>query len=292
MAKLLSQAAIKALIYEVSLTPKPGLVDRNNNGSHHDMDFYTFMDSSIALEPFFEAYAQAGYNHQGPIATLFPKLRGIGIEAERAMFRATKQVNTHKGANFSLAILLGATGYFLNHSNSQLPLTLDDVHSILNTVQEMVGEAMKQDFDTINQKAVATLTHGEKLYREQGITGVRGEAMAGYPILIDILIPFLIEHKDEPFELTNQKALVYLMSITEDSNLLHRGGYEGWKKVRRQAEYLTAFFNDDQRFVNELIAFDQELIAVNLSPGGAADMLILGLYFGILMDILNRPSLF
>ena len=36
----------KAILYEVSVTPKPGLVDRWDNGSHKDMDFFLYMSSS------------------------------------------------------------------------------------------------------------------------------------------------------------------------------------------------------------------------------------------------------
>ncbi len=49
----ISQLALKALLYEVSLSPKPGLVDRFDNGAHDDMSFMTFIDSMIALSPFF-----------------------------------------------------------------------------------------------------------------------------------------------------------------------------------------------------------------------------------------------
>ena len=38
----IAEFATRALLYEVSVTPKPGLVDRANAGSHQDMDFYTF----------------------------------------------------------------------------------------------------------------------------------------------------------------------------------------------------------------------------------------------------------
>ena len=43
--------AVRALLYEVCTTPKPGLVDRANNGSHKDMDVFTFLDSTAALLP-------------------------------------------------------------------------------------------------------------------------------------------------------------------------------------------------------------------------------------------------
>ena len=41
--------AVEAILVEVSVTPKPGLVDRNNSGAHKDMDFFTFMKSAASL---------------------------------------------------------------------------------------------------------------------------------------------------------------------------------------------------------------------------------------------------
>ena len=55
-----AQLACQALLYEVAATPKPGLVDRLNNGSHRDMDFFTFQASAAALWPYFEACAGIG----------------------------------------------------------------------------------------------------------------------------------------------------------------------------------------------------------------------------------------
>lgn len=45
----ISQAALRALMTEVCITPKPGLVDRNNSGSHRDMDIFSFIDSGASL---------------------------------------------------------------------------------------------------------------------------------------------------------------------------------------------------------------------------------------------------
>ena len=35
-----ARLAVRALLYEVTTTPKPGLVDRRNSGSHKDMDVF------------------------------------------------------------------------------------------------------------------------------------------------------------------------------------------------------------------------------------------------------------
>ena len=47
--------AAEALWQELALTPKPGLVDRLNNGSHRDMDHALFVRSIMAITPWFRA---------------------------------------------------------------------------------------------------------------------------------------------------------------------------------------------------------------------------------------------
>ena len=56
----IARLATQSLLYEVCVTPKPGLVDRNHNGSHRDMDIFTFMASAAALSPYFGDCAKVG----------------------------------------------------------------------------------------------------------------------------------------------------------------------------------------------------------------------------------------
>ncbi len=99
------------LLYEVSTTPKPGLVDRNNSGSHSDMDFFTFLDSSASLIPWFREFFCLGWDHSSESdGQIFERLRYAGQRAETAMFSATGGINTHKGLVFASAILCGALG--------------------------------------------------------------------------------------------------------------------------------------------------------------------------------------
>ena len=95
------------------LTPKPGLVDCMNSGAHSDMNYFTFVESTKALTPFFKQYVQLGMEHQGNLQQLFMNARQMGVRAEQAMLQATKRVNTHKGANYSYATILTALGYYL-----------------------------------------------------------------------------------------------------------------------------------------------------------------------------------
>lgn len=82
--------AEKALLVEVMLTPKPGLVDCINSGAHSDMNYFTFVESTKALTPFFQQYVQLGMEHQGNLQQLFMNARQMGVKAEQAMLKATK----------------------------------------------------------------------------------------------------------------------------------------------------------------------------------------------------------
>lgn len=53
----LAQLVEEALIAEVTLSPKPGLVDAIDSGAHHDMDQALFLRSARALTPYFEEMA-------------------------------------------------------------------------------------------------------------------------------------------------------------------------------------------------------------------------------------------
>ena len=53
-AQTVAGLACRSLLYEVCVTPKPGLVDRKNSGSHRDMDIFTFLNSTSVLFPYFE----------------------------------------------------------------------------------------------------------------------------------------------------------------------------------------------------------------------------------------------
>ncbi len=87
-----SALAAKSLLDEVHTTPKPGLVDCRNNGSHKDMDVPLFTKSANALKPYFEECFSIGKNtaNLSPSET-FPFLRNAGILAEKTMYNAKSE---------------------------------------------------------------------------------------------------------------------------------------------------------------------------------------------------------
>lgn len=283
-ALYLQQSAAKALFIEVQLAPKPGLVDRFDNGAHQDMHLFTFTESILALQPYFYEYAHAGFTHQGSALELFDKVRHIGQKAEKAMLTATKGINTHKGANFSFALILAAVGKYLQ--NHTLPLNLADSQIIRQYIQQMTKHLMQTDFQKAKHKA--NLTNGERLFIEYGITGIRGQAATGYPDLFDHLLPFLRQYLPIKKESQLLRGLLFLMSTIEDSNLIHRGGLSAWKMVQEETT-LIHLINDETQFINQLKQYNQSLIARHLSPGGAADLLSLAIFWLILEDKIILP---
>lgn len=104
----IASLAMESMLYEISATPKPGLVDRNNSGAHYDMNYFTFMSSAAALHDSFDKFVQIGWQYrEGSIKAVLHPLRKAGKEAEFRMFSFTKGVNTHKGMIFTQGILCG-----------------------------------------------------------------------------------------------------------------------------------------------------------------------------------------
>lgn len=270
-----SNQAFKALIKEVNLTPKPGLVDRNNTGSHTDMDLETFYDSAKAISHYFKNYFLLGYHHLGSEQELFEKVREEGKKAEAKMLKATKGVNTHKGANFSFALLLSSLGKFeKNHLKKKL--TKDEIENVLSDVKMMCENLSNKDL--VNLQTKKKLTNGEKLFLKKGIKGVRGEAESGYLSLSQVLLPSFEKNKKLSEEERYLRGLVELMSEVEDSNVYHRGNENGIFLVKNEANRIRKNNYQKEEFLKQLVFFDKKLIKKNLSPGGSADLLALGIF--------------
>ena len=261
--EFLAQAATDALLQEVNLAPKPGLVDPISTGAHKDMTKDTFYQSIEALRPYLLAYAEAGSRHTGTPLDLFNELRALGKQAEDAMMAATNNINTHKGANFSFALVLGATA----HTKGNIPEALHYCHL-------MTRHLIEADFANLDQKE--QLSYGEKLYVEHGITGIRGEAATGYPSLAKALEYYNTLHTYTPRH-RDLLLLLYLMTFVEDGNLIHRGGIDAYKQVQLEAQQLfeEAQTLTETELANQLEDYDNVLIERNLSPGGSADLLSL-----------------
>ena len=251
-ADTLAFAAHLALERELRTTPKPGLVDLNNNGAHTDMDVPLFLLSAASLVPYFKTAVRLGLIDAG-----MEPLKAAGLDAERAMFAATNGVNTHKGMIYSMGLLLYGMGKALSFSGDAVAhaaaLAKLDADERLARAQE------KRD------------TNGAKVFVEYGARGAVGEAADGF-FRAQYCADRLKAHAAS--ENPGALALLDVMIVLSDTNLLHRGGTDGLTFVQSRAKEI-AFLPENER-IAALEALDDALIARNLSPGGAADMLALG----------------
>lgn len=259
--------ACRALLYEVCTTPKPGLVDRANNGSHKDMDIFTFMRSSAALWPYFAECTKIGWDTAAqPPKKTFAALRWRGKMAEDAMLAATAGVNTHKGAIFSVGLICAALGR-LEREEWTAP------ERILTEVASMTEGLTEREFTALTPETAQTA--GQRFFVQYHVTGVRGQAEAGFPTVLQYGLPVLEDglKRGKSFDEAGAAAMLALLAHTTDTNMIARGGLSAQRDMAAQiARVLEDTPYPDKKTLDRL---DQVFVEKNLSPGGSADLMAL-----------------
>ena len=280
-AQKIGTMAVKALLDEVATTPKPGLVDRRNSGSHTDMNIFTFQASARALAPYFYECVKIGQDTKDLSAEeTFYALRSAGLRAEQDMYRATGGVNTHKGAVFTIGILCGAAGRLWSEYDSW------NEEALFAEVTAMTSRPMEKDLMSMGSN-----TAGMRLYNEMGIRGIRGEVSDGLPSVRDFGLPVYRGCLESGMDQNRAGAITLLNLIVSvvDTNLIKRGGMEGaMAAIRKTAQMLL---KNDAPEQEEIEALDDWFIERNLSPGGCADLLA-AVYFIHSLTKRNRGGLY
>lgn len=271
---LVEAAAACGLLDEVRTTPKPGLVDLHDNGSHRDMNYDTFAASTAAVVPYIVEMARAGCELHGGIRDLFPAVRPMGVCAEKAMFTATGGVNTHKGIIFSLGIIAACLGYQYRRDGN---LAADQVLSLAGLA---VFDWLEQDFEQM--KSRPPVTHGERLFARYGYRGIRGEAQQGFPSLRRTALPAMDTALDTQPDANSAylHVLLTLMAQVDDTNILIRSNPETLAYVKEASgRFLKAYPVITGGALEHLSRMNQDFIARNISPGGCADLLAISIFF-------------
>ncbi|MBF9015323.1 MULTISPECIES: triphosphoribosyl-dephospho-CoA synthase [unclassified Oceanispirochaeta] len=270
----LSSLAVSSMIREVELCPKPGLVDRLNNGAHRDMTPEIFYCSAKAIGPFFKEMLLST-SIDSPSEKVLPEIRPAGIRAEKAMFQATGGINTHKGQIFSLGVCLAAVNRVICQPEEAGINRISGVEILMEA-----GKICRGISEELKHSGPAS-SHGEKLYREGGYRGIRGEAESGFASVRLRALPRLkklLKSGCTPEE-ASLETLILLYSFVEDSNVLHRCGTGGLKMLRHLS---TSFLKEggirQQGAVCRLQGMNSIFTSMNISPGGCADLLALTLF--------------
>ena len=286
----ISEAAVRALIREAETTPKPGLVDRRNNGSHPDMSLEMLLRSARSLKPYFRECARAGMKLEE--ADAFPTLRALGMEAEKTMLNATGGVNAHKGAIFSLGLLAASAAACLRSFEA-------DAEKICARAGRMAAPHMEAHFRSLRAETAGSF--GDRLYLETGLRGARGEAADGFPSVLRIALPALdAEEMGNPAEvvgssvtadgnsvmpdaeeLSGAYALLRLAVEMDDTTLIRRGGRSRAEAAKREIRALL-----DSGLTREKVeTLDDQFIRENLTIGGCADLLACAYFLRAVREI-------
>ena len=290
---IIAHLATQALQAELDTTPKPGLVDKDNNGAHRDMDHALMQLSINTLHPYFVRLAFLGFADTLPSHTV---IRDAGIEAEKAMLEATNGVNTHKGALFSMGLAVVAAAY-------------EEKKAAAN--KEERGKEREEEYLSSLQLTIKALaasfpdtsgTHGSKAKQlSNGTTTIKGaldNAREGYEKLFAEWLPFYNERRKSHDAHALHKTLLRIMCDLDDTNVIYRTNVVTAEEVKQEARALLASFEeayaaeDKEKCASaieekcasaELIALkdmDRRYTERNISPGGAADMLSLTVFIG------------
>lgn len=246
---LIADLAERSLRQELDTTPKPGLVDKQDNGAHKDMD-YALMSASIsALRPYLTRIAV-----ESAAEVNADEIMSIGVEAEAAMLKATGGVNTHKGALFCIGLSIAAASF--------LACSTGTVEA--DSFRELVSR-------TASRIPSAQSTHGAEAKRNFKVGGALDNAREAYPELFTAWLPYYRSLEGDPYRC--HKTLLYIMTDLDDTNVLHRRGAEGLAHTKSEAARLLKDFS-----MSGLSSLNYDFIRENISPGGSADMLSLTMF--------------
>jgi len=269
LADRLADLAVDALIDEADLSPKPALVDRRGNGAHTDLHLGLMHASALALWPAFKEMAEAALEIGEVGLPLREAIGRIGREGEQAMLATTNGVNTHRGAIWALGLLVTAAA--------------------LQPKSVALCAARLALLD--DRYAPQPLSHGAQVAQRYGARGAREEAQLGFPSVLQRGLPQLHKSRASGHGEQNARldALLAIMTELADTCVLYRAGEQGLQAMQSGAQaVLDAGGSASLSGRRRLHELDQQLIALNASPGGAADLLAATL----LLDRIERDGIF
>lgn len=265
-SEYVGDAAITSLEEEVLLTPKPGLVDQYDTGSHDDLTLKIMLNSAYSLSATFKKITQISYG-KSPTQEIREEIAKIGREGEKKMFESTNNVNTHKGAIWALGLIASAFSIEEGRASSL---------EILKTAGKIAQYPDGQYH--------AIPSNGLKAISRYNVLGAKGEAALGFPTIRDFGLPAYNYYNKLGYdeETVQIMTLMTLIANLSDTCILHRGGKKGLQIAQKEAQKIIE--TDD---LTKLGSMNKLFIELNISPGGSADLLATILFLNKLNKINN-----
>ncbi|MFG1173375.1 triphosphoribosyl-dephospho-CoA synthase [Erwiniaceae bacterium CAU 1747] len=262
-ARHLAVVATDCLLEEARLTPKPGLVDRRGSGAHRDLTLDLLERSAHSLTPTFYALALQCWQRPADIA-LRQLVGRLGREGEAQMMRTTGGVNTHRGAIWALGLLIAASA--MRSGESSVPQLVESAATL----------AMLPD-----EAAPKLFSNGQRASSRYRLPGAREEARQGFPHVVDLALPQLRRSRQQGASESEARldTLMIIMTSLSDTCVLSRAGMRGLDAMQQGARAVLAAGGVSQPAGQRALAqLDAEMLALNASPGGAADLLSAALF--------------
>ncbi|MGS0706138.1 triphosphoribosyl-dephospho-CoA synthase [Acinetobacter sp. ANC 3781] len=264
----LADLAVNALIDEVNLTPKPALVDQRGSGAHQDLTLQLMERSARSLQPMFEAMAQAALDHGFVSQGLREEIGKIGRDGEVTMLQETQGINTHRGAIWALGLLVTATAL------NSLKATAIKAGEICQCAAELA--CLEDRFIPKHNE-----THGQYVHKKYGAGGAKLQAQLGFPVVMQYGLPQLrasrIQHNHELAAQVD--SLLAMMTTLRDTCVLYRAGEVGLKRMHMGAQCvldLGGYATITGKRALQILEMD--LMLLNASPGGVADLFAVTLF--------------
>jgi triphosphoribosyl-dephospho-CoA synthetase len=254
-----SAALVRGSLQELYLTPKPGLVDLADAGSHPDLSL-SIMEQSIGyVADYLQAIARSLADNE-----VFDCQKTLAIQAEKKLHE-TLGTNTHKGYIFLSGMLLIARWHAPSSDEQSLRMTL-------STLAENFFKTAECHF-----------TNGQQARQKYSAGGIVQEAISGFPSLFEVALPAFREAIKSGLstETASFAMLARLMQSVEDTTTLHRGGTAALSRIKSDGRTLEMLIARKTDHLPYLVALNHDYIAMNITMGGVADML--GLALGYLM---------
>ena len=252
---------------ELFLTPKPGLVDLLDRGSHPDLNLPLMLESIDFVGEAFQTFARLLDQGTMPL-----ELVPSGRLLEKRLFD-TFGTNTHKGAIFLGGLLLCAYARAMQKDTT-------------------LSQAVRETAATLLPGHDTGETNGARIRNQGERTGILGEVCRGLPAIFKTALPALHEAQDNGLDgtLSGLLALSRLMQVVEDTTTLHRCGTAGLQRIQSDGRRLEALLHNSQSPYPFLRKTNWDYIRQRLTMGGVADLL--GMSFGLFRFLHNsRGSL-
>ena len=264
LIKKLSSLALNAILTEISLTPKPGLVDKFSNGSHSDMDYQAFIISSATISQYFGDLVRAGLTFADHDHTkALPIIRKIGLEMETAMFDATNGANTQKGIIFLMGLCLFSCGKINGQSDK---FDIEEFRFVVkNICKDLTFNELSNRHDSIK-------SHGEAVFKKYNFGGARGEAESGFRTVFEFGLPQIADC-DRLNDEALTKSFLAIASNNMDTNILYRSNFEVLSQFQNLCKITLEDFTSEN-YSNVIDYCKKE----NISPGGSADLLAVTIF--------------